>query len=348
MAARENKYAENKRFLFARIGQMTFYTGPIPGDERLIGGGSYNEEHLGDEAFNFKAAGDGKLYGYFQPPKPNYTVALERIDTAARNANALAGVTIVFVAPRADGGQVIAGWYDDAEVRRVAKKAAPGSPRKRNTNCSASVSGCVLLPRSRRSFEIPRGKGGMGQSNVCYPLSPNGTPKKKSWMEAALRFVREYEGDNLLASPECEAEEEAAAVAEEALAKAQGQGFARTPEERRAIEDFAMKAAKAHFYRLGYIVEDVSQKRPYDLLCRKEKQELHVEVKGTTTKGNTVVLTYGETKHACDPKNSCVLFVLHSLEIDGKKITGGEKLIQSPWKIEQKQLKPISYIYQLS
>jgi hypothetical protein len=48
-----------QRVLFARVGWMRFYNGPMPGDERPGGGGSYNKEHIGAEAYiSVTSAGD--------------------------------------------------------------------------------------------------------------------------------------------------------------------------------------------------------------------------------------------------------------------------------------------------
>jgi Protein NO VEIN, C-terminal len=109
-----------------------------------------------------------------------------------------------------------------------------------------------------------------------------------------------------------------------ALARSKGQGFARTKEERKALEDHAMTAAKRHFRNEGFKVEDVSARRPYDLLCKRGSKELRVEVKGTTTDGEVVVLTNNEVKHASFPRNSCALFVLHSIRLKGHKAKGGK------------------------
>lgn len=41
------------RVLFARVGWMKRYLGPTPDDPKPIGGGKYNEDHVGGEAWNF-------------------------------------------------------------------------------------------------------------------------------------------------------------------------------------------------------------------------------------------------------------------------------------------------------
>ena len=276
-----------RRVLFVRVGRMHFYNGPVPGDERPVGGGRYNKSKIGHEVYNFRET-KGRLYGYFQPTMRSNSVALERIDSNAVHADKLNNVLVVYVAPGAEGGQVIVGWYKDAEVLRNHAAHSPGKPRRFGHFCSAPQARCVLLPDENRSHQIPFGKGGMGQSNICYSLEADGTPKRAPWMQRAFKFVDDYRASDILARPEAAAEREGAAAAEKALARSQGQGFARTPQERRALEDHAMSAAKKHFRRQGYKIEDVSSRRPYDLLCRKGAKELRVEVKGTTTDGNVV------------------------------------------------------------
>jgi hypothetical protein len=66
MATTPGSVIRPRRVLFARIGWMKFYGGPVPGDERPIGGGGYNKSEVGHELYNFQET-DGHLYGYFQP-----------------------------------------------------------------------------------------------------------------------------------------------------------------------------------------------------------------------------------------------------------------------------------------
>jgi hypothetical protein len=85
----------------------------------------------------------------------------------------------------------------------------------------------------------------------------------------------------------------------------------------------------------------------YDLVCKRGKKEFHVEVKGTTTSGDAVVLTNGEVKHAQDIQNACVLFIVHSIKLRMKKASGGKSVVMSPWRLKQVHLTPISFIYRL-
>jgi hypothetical protein len=349
MAKSKTPDSNIRRVVFARIGWMHFYNGPVPGDERPIGGGKYNKNKIGHEVYNFRVT-NGRLYGYFQPSMLSDKVSLERIDAKAnRDTHQLDNVLIIFVARVPGGGQVIVGWYKDATLVRERIKQSPGTPKGYGYFCSALVHDCTLLPQEYRRFEIPSGKGGIGEANICYTLTVEKLPKDTSWIDEAVDFVNSYEGSNLLSTPEADAEEESAALAEKALARSKGQGFPQTAKERKAIEEHAMKIAIQHFKKEQFKVEDVSKWQSYDLLCSKNGVEIHVEVKGTTTDGETVVLTRNEVEHAAIQKTyKIALFILHSIRLEKTKASGGTKVILNPWHIKEDRLTAISYTYRLA
>jgi len=332
------------RVLIARVGRMQFYNGRIPGDERPVGGGRHNRTAIGHEIYNFRKI-NGRLYGYFAPP--GYYVNLKRIDPAAADKNKLRDVLVIFVARRKGGGQVVVGWYKHADVLRD-YVSSPGKPRGYQHLCIAAQRNCVLLPQQNRTVEVPGGRGALGQANVWYPLRAAGRGAKPAlWLRGIIKFIDEYNGVNLLTHPEGAAEEASASAVEEALAKSKGQGFAATPEERRAIEARAMAAAKRYFAAKRFKVDDVSSRRSYDLECVRAGSRLHVEVKGTTTDGAAIVLTNNEVKHACDKKNACALFILHSIRLKNGKASGGKSLILSPWHLKQANLTPVTFTYRV-
>ena len=136
----------------------------------------------------------------------------------------------------------------------------------------------------------------------------------------------------------------------EAKAVIGGQGFSSSSKTRKAIELAAMDKAKKHYRFIGWHVKDVSSNHPYDLRCIKPTEsELHVEVKGTTGDGSSVLLTPGEVKHNEQfPKAD--LFILHSLNVqeDGSgnvHVSGGTVIIYSPWNVHAGTLSPIGYEY---
>ncbi|MCP1850279.1 MULTISPECIES: protein NO VEIN domain-containing protein [unclassified Bradyrhizobium] len=326
---------------------MLTYGGPRESDERPIGGGGFNKNDIGHEAYNFHAVA-GSLYGYFQPNMRSEVVNLERIDPKVAGKNSTGQVLVVFVAPAPGGGCKVVGWYKDAEVWRERVRPAPGKPRGYGYLCRAAVGNCVLLPPGKRKYPIPsQVKGAFGRSNVCYVLETDGSPKAGRWIKDAVDYIDHYDGPNLLTAPESIIEDEVEAAAEESLARISGQGFARTAAQRKAIEDHSMAVAKRYFRRKDYQVEDVSTNRSYDLACRKGSRVLHVEVKGTTTAGEQIVLTANEVRHAKNPRNHCVLFVLHGITLHGRKASGGTIALQHPWKPADGRLKPITFVYRL-
>jgi hypothetical protein len=277
-----------------------------------------------------------------------HKVTLERIDSAAHGKSKLNNVLIVLVARRTDGGgQVIVGWYNHAVLFRDQQKHSPGKPSGYGHFCVADSRNCVLLPDDKRKHEVPFGKGAMGQSNVCYSLESDGTQKGEPWMRKAIEFIDDFEGENIFLLPQADAEKESSDAIERALARSKGQGFARTAQQRKALEDHSMAVAKRHYRKKGFDVDDVSDRCSYDLQCKRAKDELRVEVKGTTTLGQVIVLTRGEVIHASDHRNACALFILHSIRLNGNKASGGKVVVLDPWKLQQKRLKAIGYTYEV-
>lgn len=136
----------------------------------------------------------------------------------------------------------------------------------------------------------------------------------------------------------------------EALEKshAKKQGFLLDSKLRTAIEDYAMGAATRYFRSKGYDVEDHHKDHPYDLRCTKKGEKIYVEVKGTQTNGESIILTAGEVEFARRQKGQMALFVLHSIKVsaDGEVLSNGEKTVVLPWDIDQGRLKAISYWYE--
>ena len=145
-------------------------------------------------------------------------------------------------------------------------------------------------------------------------------------------------------------EEEAIAAFESSNQK-RGQEFA-SKEVRDIIERYSMDKAKNYFSNNGYHVEDHHTTSPYDLLCRRKKEEYYIEVKGTQSKGNQVLLTANEVRWIDLHPQNMKLFILHSIEVAKKqnKLTasGGEVLVIEPWKLRRENLLPIGYRYDLS
>jgi hypothetical protein len=133
------------------------------------------------------------------------------------------------------------------------------------------------------------------------------------------------------------------------------QGLLREAAVRRAVELHAEDSAEAYLRGLGWRVERVgSQHLGYDLDCENAAgAKLHVEVKGTQSLGEEVLLTRNEASHSA-PRSECdaqhALYVLSAVEVSGTepiKCTDGIPHCVQPWTVDQASLIPTVYAYRV-
>lgn len=131
--------------------------------------------------------------------------------------------------------------------------------------------------------------------------------------------------------------------------KGGGQGYGAPQEVKDAVELYSMKAAEAYFTDRGYEIEDVHRTRPYDLIARKGQEELTIEVKGTTTGAESVLLTRNEVSHARAFPSMAVLFIWHSIEVlwtsGVVSASSGEARVYWPWDIDAGTLEALQFKY---
>jgi hypothetical protein len=156
---------------------MRWYRGPQAGDEKPVGGGKYNKDSLGLEAYNFLPL-NGKVLGYFQPQlqppvrqneNPS-SIALERIKAGFKGESLKNVLTVFFATDPERGGQRIVGWFRSSTVYRYAQESSLKAREYFSYYIEASEGYEVLIPEERREFVLPGGKGGVGTANVCYVL----------------------------------------------------------------------------------------------------------------------------------------------------------------------------------
>ena len=95
-----------------------------------------------------------------------------------------------------------------------------------------------------------------------------------------------------------------------------GQGFNVDQQAKQKVEEYAMKAAIDHYSSHNWIVDQKAYKsNPFDLICRRNGEVKHVEVKGTTGGPNEIFLTRNEVDHAreCAAKEKCQTISLYIL-----------------------------------
>jgi hypothetical protein len=129
-----------------------------------------------------------------------------------------------------------------------------------------------------------------------------------------------------------------------------GQGFQSEQAVKVAVEAHAMNAATTYF-GASWEVIDVHGSESFDLKCVKGGEEKHVEVKGTTTMGQEVILTPNEVHHARTHTDTA-LFVLTQIDIErtqdgGVRASGGIPIVLDPWIIAHGVLRPVGFRYEL-
>jgi hypothetical protein len=145
---------------------------------------------------------------------------------------------------------------------------------------------------------------------------------------------------------------DARALADAAAGKRRTRGRNRlTSAERKAIEERAVDVTTEHLLRLGYTVKDVGLTHSFDLDARLGASRLFVEVKGTVSAGEEVVLTRNEvTLHQKDPTSSMLAIVSRIvLDRTGMVPTASGGLLRTihPWMLLDADLTTLSYTYQV-
>lgn len=141
----------------------------------------------------------------------------------------------------------------------------------------------------------------------------------------------------------------AVAIGTGSLARRQrGQGFHQSAADRRAIEMRAMEVAEELFKSRGWEYHDVHSTASCDFICVGEDgKEISVEVKGTTSHGEAILITRAELElhKRMHPDNALV--VVHSIELDGTGsqpvATGGQVRFAHPWSIIDSAVVPLAY-----
>ncbi|MFF0818313.1 MrcB family domain-containing protein [Rhodococcus sp. NPDC003318] len=128
-----------------------------------------------------------------------------------------------------------------------------------------------------------------------------------------------------------------------------GQGFALSQDAKVAIELQAVAIATEHFENLGYVVSDVGATESFDLLAAQDDTTVSVEVKGTTSLGQEVILTRNEVLHHQQVYPDNALAIVHSIVLDRTVeppvASGGVLVVRHPWAIDEVDLTPVSYRY---
>jgi hypothetical protein len=127
------------------------------------------------------------------------------------------------------------------------------------------------------------------------------------------------------------------------------QGYEQDPEMRSAVELYAESVATRHYVSQGFRVQKFG--KPFDLLCKKEGESIHVEVKGSRTKLDTVILTINEVTDAENADWQSDLFVVDQIVVEriGNELVagGGVARVIQKWVPAKEMLAPSQFKYRL-
>lgn len=120
---------------------------------------------------------------------------------------------------------------------------------------------------------------------------------------------------------------------------------------RRAIELQAMKLVREYLLTHWEHIDDDSATESCDFICRKGQERIFVEVKGTTTSGEKIILTRNEVALARAHAPQTLLAVVWGIVLDRKgahpTASGGNLELIEPWVPENSQIAPLAFEYQL-
>jgi hypothetical protein len=130
------------------------------------------------------------------------------------------------------------------------------------------------------------------------------------------------------------------------------QGRSRLPQaHKKAIEEHAVEVAMKLLAKKGFTnIKDVGNNHSYDIAAKFEGTNFYIEVKGTMSLGEKVVLTKNEVLlHRQEHPNNA-LVVVSQIELDRSEppsARGGKILFISPWKIDDADLEALGYDYRI-
>lgn len=135
------------------------------------------------------------------------------------------------------------------------------------------------------------------------------------------------------------------------IKSAKAQGYGLSAPERKAVELRAMDVAKDWLEAEGYSVSDVSSNHSCDYHAIKNRKKFYVEVKGTTGRGEAIIITKNELAlHRANFPNN-ILILVSGIKLNRQAstplATGGQMSAVSPWAIEDANLSPLAFQYVL-
>lgn len=162
---------------------------------------------------------------------------------------------------------------------------------------------------------------------------------------------RDVPGATEAASPQVRAIEEAVELAAgHPKGPRRGQGFSTDQAAKSAIENHAMDRARAHYEKLGTVV-NTSARKSWDYEVDIDSVAWRLEVKGTTGDPIDVILTRNEVQNA-NVYPHVALFVVSNITVTTDDTghctaSGGRDTLYHPWALDPGDLTPLGFTYRL-
>jgi hypothetical protein len=128
-----------------------------------------------------------------------------------------------------------------------------------------------------------------------------------------------------------------------------GQDRMLDPERRKKVEMAAQGWLMWTFERDGWTVEDTHLTQPYDAVATDGDRTVYLEAKGTTTRGETVIVTRNEVAWARSHPGECILGVWSGMIFDDEGEINPDVGYRSInyWNPEDEDLNPISFDFRV-
>jgi uncharacterized protein DUF3883 len=159
--------------------------------------------------------------------------------------------------------------------------------------------------------------------------------------QLGFKIVRAGSNDPAADDPEADVED--------LIRGRRGQSFGLSAAQRFAVERRAMDVIAAIYRAEGWTLVDVSKNTPFDWLATRGGEELHIEVKGTTSDEGSVLLTKNEVASARHDPGHAMLAVVSDIVLDSSPASpvasGGRLITVHPWHIADGALTPLAFRY---
>lgn len=132
---------------------------------------------------------------------------------------------------------------------------------------------------------------------------------------------------------------------------ASGQGFSSDAERNAVIETHAMELALNYLRSIPWRnIRDTSASKPYDYVADSPNGRIYIEVKGTTSSGESINLTKNEVAHFTEHAPNTALVLISNIKLIGLRpvTNSGSLTFICPWNINSDDLTAVQYRYEIT